>query len=283
MRGLRSGSRANFAHWACRSSSFVWSRIAAARLLTELGWFLDVGWSRITENGLIMMGLGIYLTSAAVILLSAATASGQSTTPAPDSVRIVQPGAPGQSSKTLSQETAAAPLRGPAAADISFMQGMIMHHSQAVEMTDLLRTRSRNKDLQALGKRINISQTDEIKYMNQWLQDRGQPVSMEHNHMDTKGMDHMNHTNMDSTPLMPGMLTPQQMKALERATGPSFDHLFLKGMIQHHTGALVMVQDLFDTPGAGQDAILFDFATDVDNTQRAEINIMRGMLLKEKK
>ena len=101
------------------------------------------------------------------------------------------------------------------------------------------------------------------------------------NHMgDMKGM---NHTNMDSMPLMPGMLTPKQMKALERATGPAFDHLFLTGMIQHHTGALVMVQDLFDTPGAGQDAVLFDFATDVDNTQRAEINIMRGMLLKEKK
>ena len=85
----------------------------------------------------------------------------------------------------------------------------------------------------------------------------------------------MDHMNMDSMPLMPGMLTPQQMKALEQATGPAFDHLFLTGMIQHHTGALVMVQDLFNTPGAGQDAVLFDFATDVDNTQRAEINIMQ--------
>ena len=84
--------------------------------------------------------------------------------------------------------------------------------------------------------------------------------------------------------MMPGMLTPQQMQALSQAaTGRVFDHLFLTGMIQHHTGALVMVQDLFDTPGAGQDAVLFDFATDVDNTQRAEINIMQGMLLKEKK
>ena len=146
-----------------------------------------------------------------------------------------------------------------------------MHHSQAVEMTDLLRTRSRSKDLQALGKRISISQSDEMKYMKQWLEDRGQRASMEH--------DHMGH----AMPLMPGMLTPQQMKTLAAAKGPAFDHLFLTGMIQHHTGALVMVQDLFDTPGAGQDAVLFDFATDVDNTQRAEINIMRGMLLKEKK
>jgi uncharacterized protein (DUF305 family) len=199
---------------------------------------------------------------------------------------VVQPGAPGQPSKTLPADTTGV-LPPTSHADVEFMQGMIMHHSQAVEMTELLRTRSRNKDLQALGKRISISQTDEMKYMKQWLEDRGQSASMDHGHMDhmgdMKGMDHMDHMKMDSMPLMPGMLTPQQMKALQQATGPAFDHLFLTGMIQHHTGALVMVQDLFNTPGAGQDAVLFDFATDVDNTQRAEINIMRGMLLKEKK
>jgi uncharacterized protein (DUF305 family) len=83
--------------------------------------------------------------------------------------------------------------------------------------------------------------------------------------------------------MMPGMLTPAQMHALEQAKGPEFDRLFLTGMIQHHTGALTMVQDLFDTPGAGQDAVLFDFATDVDNTQRAEINIMQGMLKENQK
>jgi uncharacterized protein (DUF305 family) len=210
--------------------------------------------------------------------VSAVTAWGQSETPARGNAPIVQPGAPGQGSKILSPEAAVIPLRAPTAADVDFMQGMIMHHSQAVEMTELLRTRSRNKDLQALGKRISISQSDEMKYMKQWLEDRGRPASMEHAHMDHRG-----DMNMDSMPLMPGMLTPQQMKALEQATGPAFDHLFLTGMIQHHTGALVMVEDLFDKPGAGQDAVLFDFATDVDNTQRAEINIMRGMLLKEKK
>ncbi len=157
-----------------------------------------------------------------------------------------------------------------------------MHHSQAVDMTALLRMRSRNKDLQALGKRISISQTDEMQYMKQWLRDRGQPVSPGHDMGAMKGTD-MKSMDMSSMPLMPGMLTPQQMQALSRATGRTFDHLFLTGMIQHHTGALVMVKDLFDTPGAGQDAVLFDFATDVDNTQRAEINIMQGMLLKEKK
>jgi uncharacterized protein (DUF305 family) len=210
-------------------------------------------------------GLCVSLTSRVVLFVTAVAAWGQSQNPAP----IVQPGAPGQSSKILSPETAVIPLRTPAMADVHFMQGMIMHHSQAVEMTGLLRSRGRNRDLQLLGKRISISQADEMKYMKQWLEDRGQPASMEHGH--------------DSMPLMPGMLTPRQMKVLEQATGPAFDRLFLTGMIQHHTGALVMVQDLFDTPGAGQDAVLFDFATDVDNTQRAEIDIMRGMLLKEKK
>jgi uncharacterized protein (DUF305 family) len=83
--------------------------------------------------------------------------------------------------------------------------------------------------------------------------------------------------------MMPGMLTPEQMKALAKATGPAFDRLFLTGMIQHHGGALTMVQELFDIPGAGQDSVLFDFATDVDNTQRAEINIMQNMLNKGKK
>jgi uncharacterized protein (DUF305 family) len=206
---------------------------------------------------------------------------------------IVQPGAPGKSGKTLSPASARTALRPPSEADVSFMQGMIMHHSQAVEMVDLLRTRGHGKDLLTLGDRISISQTDEIKYMKQWLEDRGKPTSMshmgdmkgmDHSAMDHKAMDHKSAEPMDmaSMPLMPGMLTPEQMKALAQASGPQFDHLFLTGMIQHHTGALIMVQDLFDTPGAGQDAVLFDFATDIDNTQRAEIRIMQDMLGKEK-
>ena len=223
--------------------------------------------------------------SAALLFLSAATASGQQANPATGSAPIVQPGAPGHSGRTLSPATAVTPPRVPAEADISFMQGMIHHHSQAVEMTDLLRTRSHNKKLQALGKRISISQSDEMKYMKQWLEDRGKPAPTGYGHMDhsgaMKGMAPMSGMDMGSMPMMPGMLTPQQMKILAKASGPSFDRLFLTGMIQHHTGALVMVEDLFDTPGAGQDNVLFDFATDVDNTQRAEIKIMQGML-KEK-
>jgi uncharacterized protein (DUF305 family) len=221
------------------------------------------------------MVLRFWLVSAPLLYFSAAAASGQQTK-TPESAPIVQPGAPGENSKVLSPATAGTPVRGPAKADTEFMQGMIMHHSQAVDMTALMAARTHNKDLLALGKRISISQTDEIKYMKQWLEDRGKPV-MEHD------MSHMGHMNMGSMPLMPGMLTPQQMQALAKATGPRFDHLFLTGMIQHHGGALTMVEDLFATPGAGQDAVLFDFATDIDNTQRAEIRIMQGMLDKEKK
>jgi len=191
------------------------------------------------------------------------------------SAPIVQPGAPGHDSKILTPATAYTPPKPPSQADVSFVQGMIMHHSQAVEMTELLRTRSHNKELRSLAERISISQSDEIKYMKQWLEDRGKPLEMD-------GMAGMGDMKM-TMPLMPGMLTPQQMEALAKATGPAFDHLFLTGMIQHHTGALTMVEDLFNTAGAGQDNVLFDFATDVDNTQRAEIRIMQGMLSKEKR
>jgi uncharacterized protein (DUF305 family) len=228
-----------------------------------------------------------FLLFSAVVLSRAPAVACQQANPAPGGVSIVQPGAPGHSNKTLTPETASAAPRKPSEADIKFMQGMIMHHSQAVEMTDLLRTRSQDKEVQALGKRISISQTDEMRFMKQWLTDRGLPLSehgsMDMAGMDMSGMDHasMDHMDMGSMPMMPGMLTPAQMKALAAATGPAFDYLFLTGMIRHHTGALTMVKDLFATQGAGQDPQLFDFASDVDNTQQAEIDIMRHML-KEK-
>jgi uncharacterized protein (DUF305 family) len=155
------------------------------------------------------------------------------------------------------------------------MQGMIMHHGQAVEMTALISSHTENKDLRSLGARISSSQTDEIKFMKRWLAARGEAVSMAMPGM--KDMDTSGHPMA----LMPGMLTPEQMEALRKAQGADFDHLFLIGMIQHHNGALTMVKDLFDTAGAGQDAELFDFATDADNTQRAEIRIMQAMLEKK--
>jgi uncharacterized protein (DUF305 family) len=155
------------------------------------------------------------------------------------------------------------------------MQGMIMHHEQAVEMTALISSHTENKALRALGARISSSQSDEIKFMQRWLAARGEQVSMA-----MPGMPDMDMSG-NPMPLMPGMLTPEQMAALRKAKDAEFDHLFLTGMIQHHNGALTMVKDLFDTAGAGQDADLFDFATDADNTQRAEIKIMQTMLEKK--
>jgi uncharacterized protein (DUF305 family) len=209
--------------------------------------------------------------SAALLGLSAAPMPAQQAKPTTAQAPIVQPGAPGKPGKTLSPAAVRNTRRTVDDADVSFMQGMIHHHAQAVEMVDLLRTRGKSRELQALGERMTISQADEIKFMKQWLEERNKPT-MDHSHMDHSG----------GMPLMPGMLTPEQMAALAKAKGAEFDYLFLNGMIQHHTGALTMVEDLFNTPGAGQDPVLFDFATDIDNTQRAEIEIMRGML-KEKK
>jgi uncharacterized protein (DUF305 family) len=155
------------------------------------------------------------------------------------------------------------------------MQGMIMHHSQAVEMTALIASHTENKDLRLLGARISSSQSDEIKFMKRWLAARGESVSMA-----MPGMQNMDASG-HAMALMPGMLSPAQMDALRNAKGIDFDHLFLTGMIQHHNGALTMVKNLFNTAGAGQDADLFDFATDADNTQRAEIRIMQAMLEKK--
>jgi uncharacterized protein (DUF305 family) len=152
------------------------------------------------------------------------------------------------------------------------MQGMIMHHAQAVEMTALIASHTDNKDVRSLGAKISSSQSDEIKFMERWLAVRGEPISMA-----MPGMPDMDNSGKPMA-LMPGMLTPEQMDALRKSNGAEFDRLFLTGMIQHHGGALTMVKDLFDTPGAGQDADLFNFATDADNTQRAEIKIMQSML-----
>jgi len=191
----------------------------------------------------------------------------------PSAPVVVQPGAPGQQSRALPPSTRATPPPR-SQADVQFMQGMIMHHSQAVEMTALIPSHTQNKELRSLGARISSSQSDEIKFMRRWLAARGESVSMATAEM--PGMD-MSHQPMA---LMPGMLTPEQMEALRKAKGAEFDHLFLTGMIQHHQGALTMVKDLFDTAGAGQDAELFNFATDADNSQRAEIKIMQNMLEK---
>ncbi len=188
---------------------------------------------------------------------------------------IVQPGAPGRSTRRLPRSTRArlAPLT---VADVSFMQGMIVHHQQAVEMTALIETRTANSDVRSLGARISHSQADEIALMKRWLVSRGYPVTA------ASGDMHAHHHGMGHSDqsIMPGMLTKMQMEELTKADGAAFDRLFLTGMIQHHGGALDMVRDLFAVAGAGQDAEIFNFATDVDSSQRAEIRIMQRMLEK---
>jgi uncharacterized protein (DUF305 family) len=210
----------------------------------------------------------------ALVLAAAVGAYAQSSQPAvvgPGAPVVVEPGAPGQPTKTLPADTRAT-VPPSSRADVEFMQGMIMHHSQAVEMTALIASHTGNKALASLGAKISSSQSDEIRFMERWLAARGQPTSM--------AMPGMPDMDMDGNPIkpMPGMLTPAQMEALRASRGAQFDRLFLTGMIQHHNGALVMVKDMFNTAGAGQDADLFNFATDADNTQRAEIAIMQKML-----
>jgi uncharacterized protein (DUF305 family) len=187
---------------------------------------------------------------------------------------VVQPGAPGKPTKRLPPSTKGT-LPPASPADVEFMQGMIMHHEQAVVMTAWIPSRTENEDLRLLGERISRSQSDEINFMKRWLATRGEPLTMA-----MSGMPEMGKSGKPM-PLMPGMLTPEQMDALHNARDAEFDHLFLVGMIQHHNGALIMVKDLFNTAGAGQDAELFNFATDVDTGQRAEIRIMQSMLNKE--
>lgn len=203
--------------------------------------------------------------------LLASAASAQE--PAPAKPVVVQPGAPGKPSKTLPSSTKGT-LPPRSQADVDFMQGMIMHHAQAVEMTALIESRTDNQELRLLGAKISSSQSDEIKFMKRWLAARGERTSMP---TSGKPGENSSHHSM----LMPGMLTPGQMEALRQANGAEFERLFLTGMIQHHNGALIMVKDLFDTAGAGQDADVFNFATDADNTQRAEIKVMQAMLEKK--
>lgn len=209
-----------------------------------------------------------------MLIVASALAGGATAWPRQGDQRkpvVVQPGAPGTPSRTLPASTKGM-LPPLSLADVEFMQGMIIHHAQAVEMTALIASHTENTELRLLGTRISRSQSDEIRFMQRWLTARGQSVSLLASTM--AGMD-MSH---GAKTLMPGMLSLKQMDSLRKAKGVEFDRLFLTGMIQHHNGALTMVKDLFDTAGAGQDAELFDFATDADNTQLAEIKIMQAML-----
>ena len=204
------------------------------------------------------------LTIALCTAVATACGAATSATPKP---QIMQPGAPGQDSHVVTAAAAADQSKVQATpADVTFMQGMIHHHAQAIDMTTLLAANSNSDEMKLLARRIEISQNDEIKFMRHWLEVRGAEVPGEHAH------------HMPGAPLMPGMLTPPEMDRLAAANGPEFDRLFLEGMIKHHGGALTMVRELFATKGAAQEAEIFGFASDVDADQRMEIARMSAML-----
>ena len=161
-------------------------------------------------------------------------------------------------------------------ADVQFMTGMISHHAQAVVMAKMAPTHGAGRAVQTLCGRIINAQNDEIALMQNWLRDRNRPVP-EAKPLPMKMM--MNGQEMEM--LMPGMLSDDQMKALDAARGTAFDTLFLRGMIQHHQGAITMVQQLFASPGAGQDDAVFKFANNVNVDQSTEIHRMQQMLLVE--
>jgi uncharacterized protein (DUF305 family) len=149
-------------------------------------------------------------------------------------------------------------------ADVRFMQGMMHHHAQAITMAAMAPTHGASARLALLAKKIDLSQRDEITMMKTWLESRHQAVP------DLNGP----HAMMM---MMPGMLTPDQMKALDAAKDTAFDRLFLTGMIQHHQGAIKMVADLIKAGGA-QASEMFGYTSGIDNDQRAEISIMQQML-----
>ncbi len=158
-------------------------------------------------------------------------------------------------------------------ADVNFMNGMIHHHSQALEMTKLAPTHGASASIQTLAARITSSQVEEIAIMQKWLRDRGRTPPMVH----ATGVT-MDHGSDHSGMMMPGMLTVAQLQELERARGVEFDRAFLRMMIQHHRGAVTMVYDLFATDGAGQEDVVFKFASDVQADQTSEVTRMERML-----
>lgn len=179
---------------------------------------------------------------------------------------IVQPGAPGEPSRVIPPgEAIDLPQVRHTTADVRFMQAMIPHHAQALEMVELVPSRTTREDIRVLARRIELSQADEIRMMRRWLASRGEEVPDEHAH------------HADDESLMPGMLTAGDMRQLSESQGDMFARRFLAMMIRHHEGALAMVQALF-AAGGGQEPEIFAFATEIESDQAVEIARMRGLL-----
>jgi uncharacterized protein (DUF305 family) len=183
---------------------------------------------------------------------------------------IVQPGAPGEPAQTLSAEDLAnLPTERYVDADVRFMQGMIHHHAQALRMTSLVPRRSESSDVELLARRIDVTQESEIEQMRRWLRARGEPAPILHR---AHG-----HAHGVGVARMPGMLSDAQLRKLEGARGAAFDRLFLRFMIQHHRGAIAMVERLYAQNG-GLESESDAFARSVDADQMIEIERMQGML-----
>jgi len=209
-----------------------------------------------------MMKRGWHWTAATLLLAAAGAAcssapAARTATPAPGAARPQTPG----------------PARPANPADVEFMSGMIHHHAQAIVMAKWSETHGASERIRVLSERIIVSQTDEIKLFQQWLSEHGAPVpepSATGQRMMMGGVAHDH--------LMPGMLTAEQMQQLDRARGTEFDRLFLVFMIQHHEGALTMVDKLFATTGGGTDDFIYKIASDTFADQGSEIDRMQKML-----
>ncbi len=213
---------------------------------------------------------------------------------------IVKPGAPGQASEFIAAEKATQVAGVPfTAADIRFMRDMIPHHQQALDMAALVADRTGQNTIVELARRIETSQRDEIQFMENWLVERGQPKpdrsweahvggmhhesttdahSNHHGHHGAHGMSARPNQPVASEHIMEGMATLEEMQQLQASEGQAFDQLFLRLMITHHQGALTMVEDLLDTQGSARDPAFYEFVTDVQNDQEAEIDRMLAMV-----
>lgn len=215
---------------------------------------LTVG-SRAVLTGLLLTGSSIAMAQTAPILL---------------------PGAPGEASKTLSASEASEIAKASYTdADVGFMQGMIVHHQQAVDMSELVEARTNNEQVVTIAGKILSSQADEIEFMNEWLSARGQKTVMvgkEHAHHGHHGHHGVDHSQMA------GMASAEDMAKLATLEGADFDRLFLTLMIAHHEGAITMVEDLLEQPGSASDPVLFQFISDIESDQTSEIDQMDTML-----
>ena len=244
--------------------------------------------------------VGVLAGLLAGVLSAVSGANAQERPPAPPHA-VVQPGAPGEASQRLSPEDLQVPERPRyTEADVGFMQNMIHHHEQALIMSRMAPERTSRADLLMLANRIERSQTDEILLMARWLElrdeavpaltvdlgERGRRAGLDsHGHHGVHDRGHQPDQHHAHGPThdhasipMAGMLTEAQLAELAAARGEAFDALFLEFMIQHHEGALLMVDELFQSPGSARDSDIFHFASDVANDQQGEIARMRGML-----